>query len=119
MKKRYVFKIYPLFYQLYFSFFFQIIEDLTKKQKKKKLTPAERAELARQEEEKLRKIETELADAEADPKTADQFDRLVLADPNNSMMWIKYIAFHLEVCSKIKIKKVHVFYRFYILGHGN
>lgn len=41
----------------------------------------------------------ELADQESAPKTADQFDRLVLANPNNSLLWINYIAFHLEVGS--------------------
>lgn len=68
-----------------------------KQQKKKKMTPAERAEAARLEEERIRNIEMELADSEAIPKTADQFDRLVLANPNNSMLWINYMAFHLEV----------------------
>lgn len=72
------------------------------------MTPAERAELARKEEERLRKIETELADNEATPKTADQFDRLVMANPNSSMLWINYIAFHLQVHFNTN-KKFHTF----------
>lgn len=69
----------------------------TKKQKKKKLTAAERAELARQEEEKIRQIENDLANPEKVPETAEQFDRLVLANPNSSKIWAQYIAFHLSV----------------------
>lgn len=70
------------------------------------MTPAERAEVARLEEERLRTIETELADSEATPKTADQFDRLVLANPNNSLFWINYMAFHLEVRIFIYMKGI-------------
>lgn len=80
-----------------YGFIPQEQELITKHQKKKKMTPAERAEAARLEEERIRNIEMELADSQATPKTADQFDRLVLANPNNSMLWINYMAFHLEV----------------------
>lgn len=88
---------------------------MSKKHKKKKLTPAERAELAREEEERLRKIEIELADAEATPKTADQFERLVLANPSSSMLWIKYMAFHLEVLF-LKLSIIW-FSKFYLNEH--
>ena len=33
---------------------------------------------------------------EAEPETADEFERLVLSSPNSSLCWIKYAAFHLE-----------------------
>lgn len=73
----------------------------TKQQKKKKLTAAERAELARQEEEKIRQIENELANPDKVPETAEQFDRLVLANPNSSKIWAQYIAFHLSVSPQL------------------
>ncbi|KAG5876543.1 hypothetical protein JTB14_010314 [Gonioctena quinquepunctata] len=62
--------------------------------KKTKLTPAERAKLAREEEERISKIEKELADSTKTPESAELFDRLLLANPNSSELWTKYIAFH-------------------------
>ena len=32
---------------------------------------------------------------DAEPETADEFDRLVLSSPSSSLCWIKYVAFHL------------------------
>lgn len=71
--------------------------NLEKVKKKKKLSVAERAELAKQEEERIRQIENELADPSKVPESAEQFDRLVLAHPNSSKIWAQYIAFHLSV----------------------
>lgn len=61
------------------------------------MTPAERAEFARQEEERLSKIEKELADTTRTPETAEQFERLLLANPNSSELWARYITFHIAV----------------------
>ncbi|XP_074031130.1 ribosomal RNA Processing 5 isoform X2 [Leptinotarsa decemlineata] len=66
----------------------------TEVKKKRKLTPAERANLAREEEERISKIEKELADSTKAPESAEQFDRLLLANPNSSELWTKYIALH-------------------------
>lgn len=66
--------------------------------KKKKLTPKERAEQLRLEEERISKIERELADSTKNPESADQFDRLLLANPDSSELWTKYMSFHLAVC---------------------
>lgn len=65
--------------------------------KKKKLSPAERAELLRQEEERISKIEKELADPTKAPESAEQFDRLLLSLPDSAELWAKYIAFHIAV----------------------
>ncbi|CAG9854962.1 unnamed protein product [Phyllotreta striolata] len=62
--------------------------------KKKKLSAAERLQQAKEEEERISKIEKELADASKSPENAEQFDRLLLANPNSSELWTKYIAFH-------------------------
>lgn len=70
---------------------------LQKERKRKKLTQAERRELARQEEERLRAAEQKLIDSESGPQSADDFDRLILSSPNSSLCWIKYMAFHLQV----------------------
>lgn len=71
--------------------------DVKKPTKKNKMTAAERAELAKKEEERVRKIENELADPNRTPETAEQFERLVLANPNSSKIWTQYIAFYLSV----------------------
>ncbi|VEN41077.1 unnamed protein product [Callosobruchus maculatus] len=63
--------------------------------KKKKLTAAERAELAKKEEERISKIERELADATKAPENAEQFDRLLMGNPNSSELWTKYMSFHI------------------------
>ncbi|XP_053667580.1 protein RRP5 homolog [Anopheles marshallii] len=73
---------------------------------KKRSTGKERFEAMKQEEERLRKIEDELANPSADPHTPDQFERLVLAQPNNSMLWIRYMAFHMESAELDKARAV-------------
>uniref|UniRef100_A0AAG5CNF0 S1 motif domain-containing protein n=1 Tax=Anopheles atroparvus TaxID=41427 RepID=A0AAG5CNF0_ANOAO len=73
---------------------------------KKRLTAKERFESMKLEEERLRKIEEELANPSTDPHTPDQFDRLVLAQPNNSMLWIRYMVFHMESVELDKARAV-------------
>ncbi|XP_018325003.1 protein RRP5 homolog [Agrilus planipennis] len=63
--------------------------------KKKRLTPAERKEIARKQEEEIRRKEMELLEASENPQSADQFDRLLIANPNSSKLWIQYMAFHI------------------------
>lgn len=65
--------------------------------KKKKLTPAEKVELARQEEERISKIEKELADSTKPLESAEQFDRKLLGNPNSSELWTRYMSFHIAV----------------------
>lgn len=65
-------------------------------QKRKKLTAAEKFKQQREEEARLRAIEEKYADPTQLPETVDQFDRLVLSDPNNSKNWINYMVFHLQ-----------------------
>lgn len=75
-----------------------MLQDAKENQKKKKkLTPAERAEQARLEEERIAKIEKDLADFAGVPESAEHFDRVLTADPNNSTVWSQYAAFHLSV----------------------
>ncbi|XP_041761607.1 protein RRP5 homolog [Anopheles merus] len=81
-------------------------EDQAETVPKKRATASERFEAMKQEEARLRKIEEELADPSLDPHTPDQFDRLVLAQPNNSMLWIRYMAFHMESAELDKARAV-------------
>ncbi|XP_060533237.1 protein RRP5 homolog [Cylas formicarius] len=61
--------------------------------RKKKLSRAERVELIKKRNDEILKKENELANL-TEPKNSEHFERLLLADPNNSEMWIRYIAFH-------------------------
>ncbi|CAG9771962.1 unnamed protein product [Ceutorhynchus assimilis] len=81
-------------------------DDTPKEKKKKKLSPTERAELLRQEEERLTKIEKELADASRAPESADQFDRLLLAKPDSAELWAKYVALHIAATEIDKARAV-------------
>lgn len=51
---------------------------------------------AKEEEAKLSKIEQDLNNPDRAPTTADDFDRMVLSSPNSSILWLQYMAFHLE-----------------------
>ena len=37
-----------------------------------------------------------MLDCERLPSSADDFDRLLLQSPNSSIIWLRYMAFHLE-----------------------
>nr|XP_034190633.1 protein RRP5 homolog isoform X1 [Osmia lignaria] len=65
------------------------------KQKKKKLSAAENREMERQKEREIREREEVLASNQL-PKSVDQFDRLVLASPDSSIIWLQYMAYHLQ-----------------------
>lgn len=84
------------------------MEENTKK-KKKRLTNAEKVKKAREEEEKLRQIEKELMEVDSQPKSSDQFDRLLLANPNSSELWIAYMAFHLQVYNNLSLNMYKYF----------
>lgn len=74
--------------------------------KKSRLTAKERFEAMRQEEKRIRQIEEELADSSVDPHTPDQFDRMLLAQPNSSLLWIRYMVFHMESAEIDKARAV-------------
>ena len=40
------------------------------------------------------------------PETADDFDRLVLQSPDSSLVWLRYMAFHLETSEIDKARAV-------------
>lgn len=64
--------------------------------KKKKLSAAEKVEKARQEEEKIRELEKQTILTDSQPQSSDQFERLLLANPDSSELWIAYMAFYLQ-----------------------
>jgi rRNA biogenesis protein RRP5 len=81
-------------------------EDNGQALKRQKLTGAERFKQFVEEEKRIREKEEELADPNTEPHTPDQFDRLLMKDMNNSFLWIKYMAFHLETADTEKARAV-------------
>ncbi|CAK9818726.1 Protein RRP5 homolog [Anthophora quadrimaculata] len=75
------------------------------KQKKKKLSAAERREQERQKEREIRQREEALASNQL-PNSVDQFDRLVLASPDSSIIWLQYMAYHLQTTEIEKSRAV-------------
>ncbi|XP_065495074.1 protein RRP5 homolog [Caloenas nicobarica] len=74
--------------------------------KLKKRTKKEK-ELERQKKEKeLCKLEAALMDPSRQPQSADDFDRLVLSSPNSSILWLQYMAFHLQATEIEKARAV-------------
>lgn len=64
--------------------------------KTKKLSSHERFEQVQAEEARIRAIEKCYANDSVLPTTVDQFDRWLMAEPNNSRAWIHYMAFHVQ-----------------------
>ncbi|KAL1005879.1 hypothetical protein UPYG_G00065090 [Umbra pygmaea] len=50
----------------------------------------------REAEKALTKLETELMDPGMRPQTAASFERLLLSSPDSSLLWLQYMAFHLQ-----------------------
>lgn len=81
-------------------------EDQNPKKKKSKKSAAERREATRLEEERLQKVERELLDPNRQLSSCDDFDRTVLANPDNSAIWLRYMAFHLQATEIEKARAV-------------
>lgn len=71
-----------------------------------RLSRREKEASRRREEEELSRTEQRLADPTRQPQTADDFDRLVLSSPSNSIVWIQYMAFHLHATEIEKARAV-------------
>ncbi|XP_045147375.1 protein RRP5 homolog isoform X1 [Echinops telfairi] len=74
--------------------------EATKKSKK------ERALTKQKAEKELSRIEEALMDPGRQPESADDFDRLVLSSPSSSILWLQYMAFHLQATEIEKARAV-------------
>ncbi|NXE56174.1 RRP5 protein, partial [Casuarius casuarius] len=79
-------------------------EDLQSKPKKQ--TKKEKELEKEKMEKELCKLEAALMDPSRQPQTADDFDRLVLSSPNSSILWLQYMAFHLQATEIEKARAV-------------
>ncbi|XP_013194276.1 uncharacterized protein LOC106137886 [Amyelois transitella] len=66
------------------------------KKKRKKLSVAEKLSKLREEEERTRTLERMAAEGDSHPRSAEHFERAILASPAASQLWIGYMAFHLQ-----------------------
>ncbi len=61
------------------------------------ISKKEKKLLDKLEAEQIARVEQRVLDGEdTEPDTPEEFDRLVLASPNSSLCWIKYMAFYME-----------------------
>lgn len=81
-------------------------DDEKSKKKKRKSSAAERKEAARLEEERLQQVEKELLDPNRQLTSCDDFDKMVLANPDSSAVWLRYMAFHMEATEVEKARAV-------------
>ncbi|OWR46907.1 programmed cell death 11 protein [Danaus plexippus plexippus] len=81
-------------------------EEEKPKKKRKKLSAAEKAAKVREEEERLREMEKRAIDSESSPRSSEQFERALLAQPDCSQLWIAYMAFHLQATEIEKARAV-------------
>ncbi|KAM6185656.1 protein RRP5 homolog [Rhynchocyon petersi] len=75
-------------------------EATKKKSRKEKVLEKQKAE------KELSRIEEALMDPGRQPESADDFDRLVLSSPNSSILWLQYMAFHLQATEIEKARAV-------------
>lgn len=73
---------------------------------KRPKTAAEKKAAAKEAEKCLRLAEQQLLEAEINPQSVDHFERLTLAEPNNSLIWVKYMAHHLQAAEIDKARAV-------------
>ncbi|KAJ3251091.1 rRNA biogenesis protein rrp5 [Boothiomyces macroporosus] len=71
--------------------------------------PKSRKDKKREKEEAERRIAQEeeaLLDGDKEPELPEDFERLLLGSPNNSYLWIKYMALQLELAETEKARQV-------------
>uniref|UniRef100_A0A8C3T5V0 Protein RRP5 homolog n=1 Tax=Chelydra serpentina TaxID=8475 RepID=A0A8C3T5V0_CHESE len=73
---------------------------------RKKQTKKEQEQEKQRVEKELSKLEAALMDPNRQPQTADDFDRLVLSNPSSSILWLQYMAFHLQATEIEKARVV-------------
>uniref|UniRef100_A0ABI7VYU6 S1 motif domain-containing protein n=1 Tax=Felis catus TaxID=9685 RepID=A0ABI7VYU6_FELCA len=81
-------------------------EDDKPQQSTQKSSKKERMLEKQKAEKELSRIEEALMDPGRQPESADDFDRLLLSSPNSSILWLQYMAFHLQATEIEKARAV-------------
>ncbi|XP_076345975.1 ribosomal RNA Processing 5 isoform X2 [Tachypleus tridentatus] len=77
-----------------------------KKEVRRRKTKKQKQEEEQNEEEELFKAERMLINEEREPESVEDFERLVLSSPNSSIVWLRYMAFHLQQAEIDKARTV-------------
>ena len=80
--------------------YFIFLQPATKKTRRQKKA-AKKAE-----EASLYQIEQTLLETDRAPENADDFDRLLISNPNNSALWTQYMAFYLHTAEVDKARNI-------------
>ncbi|KAI8835154.1 hypothetical protein BJ741DRAFT_534156 [Chytriomyces cf. hyalinus JEL632] len=78
-------------------------EETTNNESKKSRRAKKRAKL--EEEERVAQKEQELLEVKA-PDSSEAFERILMGSPNSSFLWIKFMAFHLQMAEIGKAREV-------------
>ncbi|XP_044772530.1 protein RRP5 homolog [Neomonachus schauinslandi] len=81
-------------------------EDDKPQQSTQKKSRKERMLEKQKAEKELSRIEEALMDPGRQPESAHDFDRLLLSSPNSSILWLQYMAFHLQATEIEKARAV-------------
>ena len=73
---------------------------------KKLKTQHERNELSKLRETQLRQKEIELSNTDRIPQDENDFEMALVASPNSSLVWLKYISFFLERGETAKAREI-------------
>jgi tetratricopeptide (TPR) repeat protein len=76
------------------------VKDEPQLKKKKKLNDEFRTD------KEIFEIEEKLCDPNREPQTPDDFERLLVSNPNNSLVWIKFIVFYLQSADLDKARQI-------------
>ncbi|XP_014667836.1 PREDICTED: protein RRP5 homolog [Priapulus caudatus] len=76
------------------------------KEKTKKLTQVERVAAARRREEDVYNTERRLLDNDWEPEAGDDYEKMVLASPNSSIVWLRYMAFYLQAAETERARSI-------------
>lgn len=80
--------------------------DQTEDVSERKKTKRQKRAAKRKEEEEIYRAEQSLLDQNRQPESAQDFDRLLLANPNSSYLWVQYIAYQLHLADVEKAREI-------------
>ncbi|KAK2175873.1 hypothetical protein NP493_701g01000 [Ridgeia piscesae] len=84
----------------------EMTETEKEKPKQSRKTRQKRKAEEKKDEQRVFEMERRQLDTDRMPETAADFDRLVLQSPDSSLLWLRYMAFHLETSEVDKARAV-------------
>eukprot|EP01156_Anaeramoeba_ignava_P022800 Anaeramoba_ignava/c21053_g3_i1.p1 GENE.c21053_g3_i1~~c21053_g3_i1.p1 ORF type:complete len:355 (+),score=161.26 c21053_g3_i1:85-1065(+) len=85
---------------------FEEKENRNQKSNKKKDEKTEKQKNRKKKEQEIYEKEKEMIESKKPPETGEEYERLVVSSPNNSYIWIKYIAFCISMDNIEKARQI-------------